>query len=56
MLLVLQNCLLIKDNSVTIHDRNLQILSTEIYKTLNNLNPKTIKNIFIVTNTSYNKF
>ena len=32
--------LLIKYISVTIHDRNLQVLATKIYKTLNNLNPK----------------
>ena len=46
--------LLIKDNSVTIHDRNLQVLATEIYKTLNNLNPKIMKNIFMERDISYN--
>ena len=46
--------LLIKDNSVTIHDRNLQVLATEIYKTLNNLNPKIMKNIFTERDISYN--
>ena len=46
--------LLIKDNSVTIHDRNLQVLATEIYKRLNNLNPKIMKNIFTERDISYN--
>ena len=53
MLLVFTE-LLIKDNSVTIHDRNLQVLATEIYKTLNNLNPKIMKNIFTERDISYN--
>ena len=39
--------LLAKDNSVTIHDRNLQVLATEIYKAI-------IKNIFDLKNISYN--
>ena len=38
--------LLEKDNSVTIHHRNIQALATEIYKTLNNLNPIFMKEIF----------
>ena len=45
--------LFIKDNSI-IHDRNLQVLATEIYKTLNNLNPKIMKNIFTERDISYN--
>ena len=40
------NQLLEKDNSVTIHHRNIQALATEIYKTLNNLNPIFMKEIF----------
>ena len=37
------NQLLEKDNSVTIHHGNIQALATEIYKTLNNLNPIFMK-------------
>ena len=40
--------LLSKDKSVTIHQRNLQLLATEIFKTKNELNPKIIgRNIHI---------
>ena len=46
--------LLAKDNSVTIHDRNLQVLATEIYKAINKLSPTIIKNIFDLKNISYN--
>ena len=46
--------LLEKDNSVTIHTKNLQVLATEIYKTQNNLNPKILDNIFIKRNLPYN--
>ena len=35
--------LLAKDNSVTIHERNLQMLATEIYKAIYRLNPTIIK-------------
>ena len=38
--------LLEKDNSVTIHQRNIQTLTLEIYKTLNNLNPDFTKEVF----------
>ena len=37
--------LLSKDNSVTVHERNLQILATEMYKTLNSLSPKIMKDM-----------
>ena len=40
------NQLLDKNNSVTIHHRNIQALATEIYKTLNNLNPIFMREIF----------
>ena len=40
------NQLLENDNSVTIHHRNIQALATEIYKTLTNLNPIFMKEIF----------
>ena len=46
--------LLAKDNSVTIHVRNLQVLATEIYKAINKLSPTIIKNIFDLKNISYN--
>ena len=38
--------LLDKDNTVTIHHRNLQKLATEMYKIQNNLSPKFMKEIF----------
>ena len=38
--------LLIKDGSVTIHNRNLQILVTEIYKFLNGISPKIMGGVF----------
>ena len=38
--------LLSKDKSVTVHERNLQILDTEIYKILNSLSLEIIKDIF----------
>ena len=39
--------LLIKAASVTIHERNLQLLTTEIYKTKYDLNPKFMGEIFV---------
>ena len=38
--------LLKKDKSVSIHQRNLQILATEIYKVRNDLGPEIMKGIF----------
>ena len=38
--------LLEKDNSVTIHVRNLRILATELYKTKENLVAPTMYEIF----------
>ena len=35
--------LLITDNSVSIHQQNLQLLVTEIYRTKMNINPSFIK-------------
>ena len=46
--------LLSKDKSVTIHQRNLQLLATEIFKTKNELNPKLIGEIFTFKNVDYN--
>ena len=45
--------LLIKAASVTIHQRNLQLLTTEIYKTKHDLNPKFMGEIFVEKNISY---
>ena len=39
--------LLIKNNSVSIHQRNLQLLLIEIYKTVNNLNPSFMAEVFV---------
>ena len=47
------NTLLVNDNSVTIHQRNIQALSLEIYKTVNNLNPIFMKNIFHLKEINY---
>ena len=35
-----------KDNSFTIHERNIQSLSIEIYKFLNGLSPSFLNNVF----------
>ena len=40
------NHLLEKDDSVTIHHKNIQALAIEIYKTMNDLNPVFTKEIF----------
>ena len=42
------NSLLRKDNTVTIHQKNIQALTAEIYKTLNDLNPTLMKEVFCV--------
>ena len=46
--------LLKTDKSVTIHQRNLQILATEIFKTTKGLKPKIMKNIFNSIESGYN--
>ena len=38
--------LLIRDNSFTIHDRNLQSLAIELYKVVNDIAPQIMKSIF----------
>ena len=38
--------LLLKDNSVSIHIRNIQTLATEMYKVVNDLSPDIMKRIF----------
>ena len=45
--------LLNKDNAVSIHHRNLQILVTEMYKVKNNLSSTIMSNIFQEDNTAY---
>ena len=45
--------LLSKDKSVTIHQRNLQLLATEIFKTKNEINPKIMEEIFTFKNVDY---
>ena len=46
--------LLEKDNSVTIHVRNLRILATELYKTKENLAAPIMNEIFEQRNIQYN--
>ena len=46
--------LLIKNNSVSVHQRNLQLLLTEIYKTVNNLNPSFMAEVFVTKDVQYN--
>ena len=47
--------LLSKDKSVTVHQRNLQALATEMYKTLNGLCPDIMEDIFETKSNYYNK-
>ena len=46
--------LIIKDNSVSIHHTNLQVLATEIFKAVNDLSPPILKNVFQVKGSPYN--
>ena len=46
--------LLEKDNSVSIHNRNLQSLATEMYKVKNQLSPKIMTDVFRLREISYN--
>ena len=48
------NDLLKRDRSVNIHQKNIQILATEIYKTKNNLGPKIMKDTFHFIQKPYN--
>ena len=45
--------LLSRDDSVTIHQRNIQALAIEIHKNLNNLNPIFMKEIFSLNEHKY---
>ena len=46
--------LLLKDNTVTTHTRNLKQLATEIYKTIHHENPSFMEEIFIINESPYN--
>ena len=50
------NCenLLSKSNSVSVHERNLQLLLIQIYKTVNNLNPSFMAELFATNVVPYN--
>ncbi len=43
-----------KCNYVTLHIRHVRIISTEVFKSLNSLNPSFMKEMFNVKETSYN--
>ena len=45
--------LLLIDNSLTIHERNIQKLATEIYKVANNITPSFVKSIFPLSTNPY---
>ena len=42
------------DNSVAVHQKNLQVLVTEIYQVRNGIAPEIMKDIFELQNPSYN--
>ena len=46
--------LLLRDNSVAIHQRNLKCFMTEIFKTIDDLKPSFMKQIFVKHDTCYN--
>ena len=46
--------LLEKDHSVTVHQKNLQVLITEIFKVKNNSAPDTMKDVFELKEPPYN--
>ena len=48
------NELLEKDGSVSIHERNLQVLATEMYKISNGLSTPLMKDIFPINRNPYN--
>ena len=45
--------MLLRDNTVPIHIRNLQLLITEVYKTKWELNPSFMKEIFVEKHSPY---
>ena len=46
--------LLIKDNSVTIHNKNFHVLATEVYEAINDISPDITNSIFQSKNILYN--
>ena len=48
------NELIQKDNSVTVHTRNIQLLAVEMYKIKNNISPNYIIEMFPKSDSSYN--
>ena len=46
--------LLERDNSVSIHHRNVQVLATEMFKISNNMSPEIVTEIFEKRENSYN--
>ena len=49
-----RHCTVSVGNSVSVHQRNLQLLLTEIYKTVNNLNPSFMAEVFVTKDVPYN--
>ena len=46
--------LLIKSNSISVHQRNILLLLLEIYKAINNLNPSFMAEVFVTNVVPYN--
>ena len=46
--------LLEMDNSVSIHQRNLQVLATEMFKIYKEISPDLLKDVFIQSTSNYN--
>ena len=45
--------LLLEFNSISIHARNLRLMVTEAYKSLNHIGPKIMEDMFIERNSNY---
>ena len=50
----LKNCLLKISQSISIHNKNLQVIATELYKVHNGLAPDIMNDIFKIRETTYN--
>ena len=48
------NALLLEANSISIHKRNFQVLMIEVYKTVQNINPSFVKEIFVQKDVTHN--
>ena len=46
--------LLQRDNSVTIHQKNIQALAIMMYKVVKNIAPSTVSELFYFSNVNYN--